>query len=257
MTSGWRRHLHRAGQLLVDASLVTLAWWLAFAFRFDGGLQGVYSRLFVATVGVVIGVKLLVFIGARFYTKWWRFTSVRDLQAIVIAVVDREPDHHRRLVVLAAGAPSARGRRHDAARRARPRLLHHAHARGRRALRRAEHRRAPRAGRARRAQGQGGADLRRRRRRATPCSARCSATGRSATSRSGSSTTTRARPGYGCRGRGCSGGRDALPANPAGDQGRRGHHRDAVGAGRGPPRDRRGLPVASACRARPSPACPS
>ncbi len=87
MTSGWRRHLHRAGQLLVDASLVTLAWWLAFAFRFDGGLQGVYSRLFVATVGVVIGVKLLVFIGARFYTKWWRFTSVRDLQAIVVAVV--------------------------------------------------------------------------------------------------------------------------------------------------------------------------
>lgn len=87
MTSGWRRHLHRAAQLLVDASLVTLAWWLAFAFRFDGGLQGVYARLFVATVGVVIGVKLLVFIGARFYTKWWRFTSVRDLQAIVIAVV--------------------------------------------------------------------------------------------------------------------------------------------------------------------------
>ena len=87
MTRGWRRHIHRAGQLLVDATLVTVAWWLAFAFRFDGGLQGVYSRLFVATVGVVIGVKLLVFIGARFYTKWWRFTSMRDLRAIVTAVV--------------------------------------------------------------------------------------------------------------------------------------------------------------------------
>jgi FlaA1/EpsC-like NDP-sugar epimerase len=87
MTSGWRRHIHRAGQLLVDAALVTLAWWLSFAFRFDGGLQGVYARLFVATIGVVIGVKLLVFIGARFYTKWWRFTSMRDLQAIVVACV--------------------------------------------------------------------------------------------------------------------------------------------------------------------------
>jgi len=87
MTRGWRRHVHRAGQLLVDATLVTLAWWLAFAFRFDGGLQGVYARLFVATVGVVIGVKLLVFIGARFYTKWWRFTSVRDLYAIVVAAM--------------------------------------------------------------------------------------------------------------------------------------------------------------------------
>jgi FlaA1/EpsC-like NDP-sugar epimerase len=87
MTSGWRRHVHRAGQLAVDAALVTLAWWLAFAFRFDGGLRGVYEDLFVATVGVVIGVKLLVFVAARFYTKWWRFTSVRDLQSIVVAVV--------------------------------------------------------------------------------------------------------------------------------------------------------------------------
>jgi FlaA1/EpsC-like NDP-sugar epimerase len=87
MTSGWRRHIHRGGQLLVDAALVTLAWWLAFAFRFDArGLEGVYARLFAATIGVVIGVKLVVFVGARFYTKWWRFTSVRDLQAIVVAV---------------------------------------------------------------------------------------------------------------------------------------------------------------------------
>ena len=86
ITRGRRRHIHRAGQLLVDAFLVALAWWLSFAFRFDGTLQGVYARLFAATIGVVIGVKLLVFIGARFYTKWWRFTSVRDLQAIVVAV---------------------------------------------------------------------------------------------------------------------------------------------------------------------------
>ena len=65
---------------------MALAWWLSFAFRFDGTLQGVYARLFAATIGVVIGVKLLVFIAARFYTKWWRFTSVRDLQAIIVAV---------------------------------------------------------------------------------------------------------------------------------------------------------------------------
>ncbi len=86
ITSGWRRHIHRLGQVLVDAVLVALAWWLSFAFRFDGTLIGVYERLFAATIGVVIGVKLLVFIAARFYSKWWRFTSVRDLQAIVVAV---------------------------------------------------------------------------------------------------------------------------------------------------------------------------
>ena len=32
-------------------------------------------------------VKLATFVAMRFYTKWWRFTSVRDLQAIVLAVV--------------------------------------------------------------------------------------------------------------------------------------------------------------------------
>ncbi len=84
---GWRRHIHRVVQIVVDAALVGLAWWLAFAFRFDGGLQGVYARMFTATLAVVLGIKLVVFVGARFYTKWWRFTSVRDLQAIILAVV--------------------------------------------------------------------------------------------------------------------------------------------------------------------------
>ncbi len=86
ITSGWRRHIHRVGQVLVDGILVAAAWWLSFTFRFDGTLIGVYARLFAATIGIVIGVKLLVFMAARFYSKWWRFTSVRDLQAIVVAV---------------------------------------------------------------------------------------------------------------------------------------------------------------------------
>jgi FlaA1/EpsC-like NDP-sugar epimerase len=84
---GARRYAHRAGQILIDLAIVALAWWLAFAFRFDGGTQGVYSDLLVATIGVVIGIKLLIFIAARFYTKWWRFTSMRDLRAIIAAVV--------------------------------------------------------------------------------------------------------------------------------------------------------------------------
>ncbi len=86
-TSGWRRHLHRLIQIAADGVLVVLAWYLAFAFRFDGGLQGVYRDMFFATLGVVIAIKLVVFVVARFYTKWWRFTSIRDLQAIVVAVI--------------------------------------------------------------------------------------------------------------------------------------------------------------------------
>jgi FlaA1/EpsC-like NDP-sugar epimerase len=48
-------------------------------------VPGRYERLFVGTVGIVIGVKLVVFVAMRFYTKWWRFTSLRDQQAILLA----------------------------------------------------------------------------------------------------------------------------------------------------------------------------
>ncbi len=97
----WRRNIHRGVQILVDGVLVALAWWLAFSFRFDGALPGLsgisgidgpklqpqYDRLFRYTLLVVIAIKLLVFIAGRFYTKWWRFTSMRDLQSVVVAVL--------------------------------------------------------------------------------------------------------------------------------------------------------------------------
>lgn len=76
---------HRAAQIAVDVGLVAAAYWLAFYFRFDGNVPGRYERLFEATVWIVIAIKLAVFVAARFYTKWWRFTSLRDLQAIVLA----------------------------------------------------------------------------------------------------------------------------------------------------------------------------
>ena len=76
---------HRAAQVAVDVGLVTAAYWLSFYFRFDGDVPHRYERLFAGTIWIVIGVTLVVFIAMRFYTKWWRFTSVRDLQAILLA----------------------------------------------------------------------------------------------------------------------------------------------------------------------------
>ncbi len=77
---------HRAAQVAVDVGLVAAAYWLSFYFRFDGDVPGRYEKLFAGTVLIVIGVKLVVFVAMRFYTKWWRFTSLRDLQAILLAV---------------------------------------------------------------------------------------------------------------------------------------------------------------------------
>jgi len=80
-----RAFAHRAAQVAVDTGLVAAAWWLAFYFRFDGNVPGRYERLFAGTLLIVIALKVATFVAMRFYTKWWRFTSLRDLQAIVLA----------------------------------------------------------------------------------------------------------------------------------------------------------------------------
>ena len=74
---------HRIGQAAADAALVALAYWLAYQLRFDGEPPRRFDRVFEETVVLVVALTMLVFVGARFYTKWWRFTSVRDLQTIV------------------------------------------------------------------------------------------------------------------------------------------------------------------------------
>ena len=83
----WRAAVHRLGQITVDAVLVAAAYWLSYILRFDGDVPRRYEELFASTVLPVVGLTLLVFFAARFYTKWWRFPSVRDLQAIVLATV--------------------------------------------------------------------------------------------------------------------------------------------------------------------------
>ena len=70
---------HRLWQLLADAGLVALAWWLAFWLRFDHGVPGPYHRLFVDTLAVVVAIKLAVFIVFGFYNRWWRYVSTGDM----------------------------------------------------------------------------------------------------------------------------------------------------------------------------------
>ena len=83
---GWRSAFHRPGQIAVDAALVSLAYWLAFLFRFDGDTPARYQHLFVRSLIVVVVIKVSIFALARFYQRWWRFTSMRDLQALLAAV---------------------------------------------------------------------------------------------------------------------------------------------------------------------------
>jgi FlaA1/EpsC-like NDP-sugar epimerase len=82
-----RALVHRLGQAAVDACLLAIAYWLAFELRFDGSVPHRFDSLYGKTVWIVVVVNMVVFIAMRFYTKWWRFTSLRDLQSIFVGVV--------------------------------------------------------------------------------------------------------------------------------------------------------------------------
>ncbi|MGB2874715.1 MAG: nucleoside-diphosphate sugar epimerase/dehydratase [Gaiellaceae bacterium] len=77
---------HRIWQLGADAGLIALAWYLAFELRFDRGVPPYYETLFRRTILIVIGIKLVVFVLAGFYDRWWRYVSIRDMWSAVRGV---------------------------------------------------------------------------------------------------------------------------------------------------------------------------
>jgi FlaA1/EpsC-like NDP-sugar epimerase len=81
-----RINRHRIWQLFADAGLIALAWYLAFELRFDRGVPPYYDTLFRRTLPIVIGIKLVVFVLAGFYERWWRYVSIRDMWSAVRGV---------------------------------------------------------------------------------------------------------------------------------------------------------------------------
>jgi FlaA1/EpsC-like NDP-sugar epimerase len=79
---------NRVLQVLADAALVALAFYLAFRLRFldTKGVPPRYETLFAQAVGFVIVGKIVVFAAFGLYQKWWRYVSGRDFLLIVRAV---------------------------------------------------------------------------------------------------------------------------------------------------------------------------
>ena len=74
-------------QLAVDGGLVALAYYLAFALRFDNGTPHRYRDLLGATILLVVAGKLLVFAAFGLYHKLWRFIDQKDFERVVQAVL--------------------------------------------------------------------------------------------------------------------------------------------------------------------------
>jgi FlaA1/EpsC-like NDP-sugar epimerase len=80
---------NRILQMLADAALVALAFFLAFRLRFlddPGGIPDRYWTLFGQSVGFVVAGKVLIFYLFRLYEKWWRYITGRDFLNILRAV---------------------------------------------------------------------------------------------------------------------------------------------------------------------------
>ncbi|HET7145807.1 MAG TPA: nucleoside-diphosphate sugar epimerase/dehydratase [Gaiellaceae bacterium] len=78
---------HRILQLLVDAGIVALSWYLAFQLRFDQGLPPYYDTLLRRTILFVVAIKVVVFLAFGFHRRWWRYASVHDMWSAARGVV--------------------------------------------------------------------------------------------------------------------------------------------------------------------------
>jgi FlaA1/EpsC-like NDP-sugar epimerase len=79
--------LHRIQQILVDATLVGVAFYAAFLLRFDNGVPPRYEDLLTTVLPFAVLGKLAVFALFGMYQKWWRFTDAHDFRRIIEAVV--------------------------------------------------------------------------------------------------------------------------------------------------------------------------
>ncbi len=80
---------NRVLQVVADALLVALAFYLAFRLRFlddPRGLPHRYELLFLQSVAFVAVGKVAVFAAFGLYQKWWRYVTGRDFLMIVRAV---------------------------------------------------------------------------------------------------------------------------------------------------------------------------
>ena len=81
-------HRHSLPQLVVDAGLVALAYFLAFWLRFQGeSMPSRYRALLEDTLPWVVLGTVVILALARVYQRRWRYVSGRDVEHLLRAIV--------------------------------------------------------------------------------------------------------------------------------------------------------------------------
>ncbi|NLX18191.1 MAG: polysaccharide biosynthesis protein [Desulfobulbus sp.] len=73
--------------LVVDALLITLAHYLAYAIRFETFLQGEIFRQFAGLLPLILAIKLPSFYLFGLYRGMWRYTSINDVVNVLLATL--------------------------------------------------------------------------------------------------------------------------------------------------------------------------
>ncbi|MDQ6801016.1 MAG: hypothetical protein M3041_09285, partial [Acidobacteriota bacterium] len=77
----------RAFEVALDAILISLAYYLAYAFRFGPVDNSPDWQLFMKTLPIVISVKLATFLATGIYRGIWRYASLTNVLVFLRAVV--------------------------------------------------------------------------------------------------------------------------------------------------------------------------
>ncbi len=70
-----------------QAGLLVLTYYASFLLRFDFLLSQEYRRVFLKTVPLVLGIKLVTFFYFRLFRGWWRYVGMSDLLDIIKAAL--------------------------------------------------------------------------------------------------------------------------------------------------------------------------
>lgn len=76
----------RIFEVLLDVVLIVLAYWSAYAIKFEPFSDSPAWKLFLRTLPVVVVVRLAAFLFFGVYRGIWRYTSIDDLMAFAKAV---------------------------------------------------------------------------------------------------------------------------------------------------------------------------
>ncbi len=77
---------HRLWQVAVDAVLIGIAWYATYVVGFQIQRNPGWDAYWKQTIAIVIVIKLVCLAGFGAYNKWWRYLSLRDVNALLRAV---------------------------------------------------------------------------------------------------------------------------------------------------------------------------